>query len=110
MKIVPPAVNWPMIAPIAVSKPSVSLRARKSSRMKTRPSVPPTTKPAARPTTAPTARLRSHQRTSVDRQQVDDEHERLVRLDHAACPTRPVRHRRRNRQLAAAADAHPEDA
>src|SRR3954452_840372 len=100
MKIVPPVVNSPTIAPIAVSKPSVSLRARKSSRMKTRPSVPPTTKPAASPTTAPTARLLSHQRTfppstSVDGQQVDDEHEWLVRLDHAAGAAGPVRHRRR---------------
>jgi calcium-translocating P-type ATPase len=45
----------------------------------------------------------------VDREQVDHEHERLVRLDHAARPARSVAERRRDRQPAAAADAHALD-
>ena len=46
-------------------------------------------------------------RGPVHREQVDDEDERLVRLDHAAGAPRAVRHRRRDRQLAPAADLHP---
>src|SRR3954469_2720617 len=45
-------------------------------------------------------------RVSVDGEQVHDEHERLVRLDHATRAARAVRHRRRDRQLTAAADLH----
>ena len=44
---------------------------------------------------------------SADRQQVDDEHERLVRRDHAARTPGAVGHRRRDRQLAPSADPHP---
>src|SRR5947209_2573258 len=45
--------------------------------------------------------------TSVDREQVDHEDERLVRRDDTAGAARAVRHRRRDGQLAAAADFHP---
>ena len=47
--------------------------------------------------------------SSVDREQVDDEHERLVRLDHAAGPACAVRQRRRDRQLPPSADLHALD-
>src|SRR5580765_422773 len=54
-----------MIAPIAVSSPSVSSFARKRRRMKTRPTVPPTTRPTTKPTAKPTATLRNHHRISA---------------------------------------------
>src|SRR5439155_1926174 len=49
-------------------------------------------------------------RSSVHRQQVDDEHQRLMGLDHAACPARSIRHRGGDRELAPAADLHALDA
>src|SRR6266404_1201180 len=49
-------------------------------------------------------------RRSADGEQVDDEHERLVRLDHPAGSACAVRERGRDRQPAAAAGLHPLDA
>ena len=53
------------------------------------------------------ARAAGLSRASVDREQVDDEHERLVRRDHAAGAAGAVGHRGGDRQLPPAADLHP---
>ena len=55
-------------------------------------------------------RRRPRRDASAHGEQIDHEDERLVRLDHAARSARAVRHRRRDRELAAAADLHAEDA
>src|SRR4051794_10826058 len=60
--------------------------------------------------TATGSRRRAPSPASADGEQVHHEHERLVGLDHAAGATGAVRHRRRDRQLAAAADLHALDA
>ena len=56
------------------------------------------------------SRRRPRRPSSVDREQVDHEHERLVRRDHAAGSAGAIGHRGRDRQLAAAADLHSLDA
>src|SRR4051812_29523856 len=76
--------------------------------MRTRLPSTPTSGSVRPPTTSNWSERRpsSVGRGSADAHEVDDEHERLVGTDHAACALLAVGQRRRDRDAPPAADAH----